>query len=544
MLRLTGSGEVQLLDLRTNIEERMRLESLGFDLDQGMVVEDGGRAYGASDAVAYLAALTTPSDVLNRLNRSAFSRPSLARILYPLLRSGRWLVLFLMNRRMIEDTDDASSARREIFTTFFALFTLFHFFNYAFEYQRFPPSWDMFMVLGAALLAFFRPSSSRALFILMLVSSISTVVQAPVHSNHTIVRSMALLGYWLSFFTAMARNERISSIFERFAPAGCAALLVMYFFGVFHKINTDFLDPTTSCAMALWEMMPKPLSLLDGPFIESMTIYGTFAVESAIVAALLLRRFRHIGIATGIAFHLLLSLSAYAMYISFTMLALALHTLFLNEKAARAILASDFVSLIKRKLAEPIYKLLAVGFLILLAVFALMGSYTLASLAVFPLVLPFCWAVLRFGNQPGPYVAKWRTLTIGSVVGVLFFINCSMPYAGLKTAQAVNMFANLRLEAGASNHLIFRSANRPFRYLDDVAVIEGSTMGVVYYDLLSWLEKNPDKSVSFKMNGKAYQNQNARTLADDINQRLHPRWFRKWFHFQPVYLSEPERCNI
>lgn len=542
MLRLSKSGQVQLVDLRENEAAKVELEQLGFDLDQGMVVEDEGRRYGGSDAVAYLAPLTTPSDALNKINRAAFSRPAIARILYPLLRSGRWLVLFLMNRRMIEDRDDASLARREIFATFFALFSVFHFFNYAFEYQRFPPSWDLFLVLGAAVVTFFRPSSARVLFALMLVSTISTIVQAPVHSNHTMVRSAALLGYWLSFAIAMARNDRVSLIFERFAPAGCAALLVMYFFGIFHKINTDFLNPATSCAMALWQLMPRPISMLEGPVIEHMAIYGTFIVEGAIVLALLTRRLRHVGIAAGIAFHLLLSLSGYAMYISFTML--ALHTLFLNEKAARAILESQLVLLVRRKLAEPIYMVLALAFILWLAAFAFVGSYTFASLGAFPLILPFCWAVLRYGGAPGVYTARWQTLGVGIAVGVLFFINCTLPYAGLKTAQTVNMFANLRLEAGQSNHLVFSSDYRPFRYLDDVAVIEGASLGIVYYDLLSSLEQNPDKSLTFEMNGKTYRNQNAETLADDIEERLHPAWFRKWFHFQPVHLGQPEPCNV
>lgn len=544
MLRLSKSGQVQLVDLREDEAAKAELEELGFDLDQGMVVEDEGRRYGGSDAVAYLAPLSTPSDALNRINRAVFSKPSIARILYPLLRSGRWLVLFLMNRRMIEDRDDASLARREIFATFFALFSVFHFFNYAFEYQRFPPSWDLVMVLGAAVLMFFRPSSARVLFALMLVSTISTIVQAPVHSNHTMVRSAALLGYWLSFFIAMARNDSVSLIFERFAPAGCAALLVMYFFGIFHKINTDFLDPATSCAMALWQLMPRPFAMLEGPVIEHMAIYGTFIIEGAIVLALLIRRFRHVGIAVGIAFHLLLSLSGYAMYISFTMLALALHTLFLNEKAARAIIGAQFVLLIRRKLAEPIYKLLALSFILWLAAFAFIGNYTFASLGAFPLILPFCWAVLRYGGAPGAYIARWQTISVGMLVGVLFFLNCSLPYAGLKTAQTVNMFANLRLEAGQSNHLIFSSDYRPFRYLDDVAVIEEAKLGIVYYDLLSWLEQNPNQSLTFEMNGKTYRNQNAGTLADEIKKHLHSAWFRKWFHFQPVYLEHPEPCNV
>lgn len=75
-------------------------------------------------------------------------------------------------------------------------------------------------------------------------------------------------------------------------------------------------------------------------------------------------------------------------------------------------------------------------------------------------------------------------------------------------------------------------------------MIEGASLGIVYYDLLSSLEQNPDKSLTFEMNGKTYRNQNAETLADDIEERLHPAWFRKWFHFQSVHLGQPEPCNV
>lgn len=555
MLRLQKTGGVQLVDLRTATLKRRELEEAGFDLDQGMVVEDGGRRYGGSDAVAYLAALSTNSDLLNRINRMALSSPGVARLVYPVLRSGRWLALFMLNRRMIEDVEDTNQARREIFTIFFGLFSIFHFFNYAFEYNRFPPGWDLVLVLLAAITAVFRPASTRALFVLMLASTISTVVQAPIGSNHTIVRAVALAGYWLSFGYTMARNQHISLIFERFAPAGCGALLVMYFFGVFHKINSDFLDPATSCAMALWAKMPRPLADLNGPIIEYGAIYGTFVVEGMIAAALLTRKFRHVGIAAGIAFHLLLSLSSYAMYISFTTLALALHTLFLNETAARSVINSPLLKLVRAKLEEPIYKLLVLSLVIALAAYAFTGQYTAVSIAALPLVLPFCWAVLRHGAQPGPYVDKRSSLVIGAIVTTLFFVNCSLPYLGLKTAQTVNMFSNLRLEAGASNHLVFSSPPAVFHYLDDVAIVEHAGnnghlawtqtpgMGIVFYELLSELQKNPGLKVTFVLNGRRYANVSAAELPDDIKM-LHPQWFRKFFHFQPVSLQQPEQCNV
>lgn len=541
MVRLQRSVGVRLVDLREDDAMRRELGAAGFDLDGGMVVEDGAARYGGDKAVAYIASLTTPSDAFNRLNRWIFSKPAVAALLYPVLRAGRWFVLFLMGRSFITETSAATSARQEIFATIFALFSVFHFSNYAFAYGRFPPSWDLLALLGAALALLFRPSSRQLLFALMLISTVSTVLQAPVQSNHTIVRSAALLGYWLAFIAAMVRNEPFQRIFDRFAPAGCAALLVMYFFGIFHKINTDFLNPETSCAITLWRMMPWPLSAMQGPLIDYATIYGTFIAEGAIAAALIVKRFRHYGVAAGIAFHLLLSLSAYAMYITFTTLSIALHVLFLSEAAAQQIRSSPVILYVRGKLAQPIYKLGVIGLCLWIAIFAFGGDYSLVTFAALPLVLPFCWAVLRHGAAPD--TERGRVPVISLVVGALFFANCAMPYLGLKTAQSGNMFANLRLEAGVSNHLVFSADHRPFRYLDDVVTIEPGGQSLVYYDLLALLQRNPDQSVSFTRNGKLYQDANARTLATEIERVLLPGWFNKWFHFQPVDLSQPEYCS-
>ena len=147
-------------------------------------------------------------------------------------------------------------------------------------------------------------------------------------------------------------------------------------------------------------------------------------------------------------------------------------------------------------------------------------------------------------------------MVIGTVVSVLFFANCAMPYLGLKSAQAVNMFANLRLEGGVSNHLVLPHPPGPFGYLEDIAVIEDSGgdaelegfrrggYGIVYHDLLVRLQQNPELVVSFVRDGRTYERVGAADLADDSAELLHPEWFRKWFHFQPAALEMPEPCNV
>ncbi|MEL6709140.1 MAG: DCC1-like thiol-disulfide oxidoreductase family protein [Pseudomonadota bacterium] len=546
LMRLQRADEVALVNLRENPEQRAALEAEGYDLDGGMVVDDRGTRFSGDKAVSYLAALSTPSDAFNRLNRVVFSYGWVAALLYPLMRAGRWVTLFLMGQPLMGDVEDTNRHRREIFATFFAFFSIFHVFNYAFEYKVFPPTWDLLAIGVVALALLFRPSSSRILFALMAISTVSTVLQAPIGSNHTIVRAAALLGYWLSFFTAMARNDHVDKVFERFAPAGCAALLVMYFYGVFHKINADFLNPITSCATALWREMPWPLAAMQGPVIDYSAIYGTFVVEGVIAAALLYRPTRHFAVAAGIAFHLLLSLSSYSMYISFTTLSITLHSLFLSENGARAVLNSPVVTAVRAKLAEPIYKGLVVAWLLGLISLAVSGNYTLTTVATLPFILPFCWAVLRYGGEPRDAAepARRSIPVIGLIVGALFFANGAMPYMGLKTAQTINMFANLRLEAGASNHLVFSADHRPFGYLDDVVTLPESGNHVVYYEVLSWAERNPERTVTFIKDGTLYENADAASLKGEIDRVLFPRWVNKWFHFRAVDLTQPKPCGI
>ncbi|MEO0871885.1 MAG: DCC1-like thiol-disulfide oxidoreductase family protein, partial [Pseudomonadota bacterium] len=93
MVRLQRADEVRLVNLREDEDLRARFAAEGFDLDGGMVVDDRGTRFSGDKAVAYMAALSTPSDAFNRLNRWIFSNATLAAALYPLMRAGRWVAL-------------------------------------------------------------------------------------------------------------------------------------------------------------------------------------------------------------------------------------------------------------------------------------------------------------------------------------------------------------------------------------------------------------------------------------------------------------------
>jgi predicted DCC family thiol-disulfide oxidoreductase YuxK len=99
MLRLRESvGEVSLIDARTDAALVAELARQGYPLNDGMAALLGGRIYFGADAVTLLSQLTTASGLMNVATAAVLKRPALARVCYPLMRSGRAAALKLMGR--------------------------------------------------------------------------------------------------------------------------------------------------------------------------------------------------------------------------------------------------------------------------------------------------------------------------------------------------------------------------------------------------------------------------------------------------------------
>jgi predicted DCC family thiol-disulfide oxidoreductase YuxK len=98
-LRLRDSvGTVQLVNARDGGPIVSALVAAGYDLNQGMVAEMKGRIYHGADCIHFLALMSTPSGIFNRVNAAIFRSPTLSEILYPALRFGRAAVLRALGR--------------------------------------------------------------------------------------------------------------------------------------------------------------------------------------------------------------------------------------------------------------------------------------------------------------------------------------------------------------------------------------------------------------------------------------------------------------
>lgn len=96
-------GELVLLDARSGGPIVDEVTAAGLDIDQGMVLKMGDTLYYGADAIHALSLLSTRSGIFNRMSFWLFRSKRLSRLLYPVLRSGRNLLLKLLGKSKINN---------------------------------------------------------------------------------------------------------------------------------------------------------------------------------------------------------------------------------------------------------------------------------------------------------------------------------------------------------------------------------------------------------------------------------------------------------
>ncbi|MCP3460036.1 DCC1-like thiol-disulfide oxidoreductase family protein [Bradyrhizobium sp. CCGUVB23] len=102
LYKLRDRGQrVHLIDARSSHPIVGEIRSRSLDLDEGMVVRWRGRYHHGADAMHLLTILAGDRSIFNQVNRALFSRPQIARALYPVLVGARKLILRLLGRKLI-----------------------------------------------------------------------------------------------------------------------------------------------------------------------------------------------------------------------------------------------------------------------------------------------------------------------------------------------------------------------------------------------------------------------------------------------------------
>ncbi|WP_102145778.1 hypothetical protein [Mycobacterium hubeiense] len=305
--------------------------------------------------------------------------------------------------------------------------------------------------------------SSVAAFVLVLVAGATVAaLNLPAASNHLVLTLLVALAFGAAALWALTTRDREGSYVERWLDAARSpiglTLLGVYLFTVFHKLNSAFFDPSTSCSGSLLAQLLGRNGLevaLNAGVVQSVAI-ATVLIEVAVLVLLAIPRLRCWGVLAGVAFHALLAL---ASFYDFATIVFALYVLLVP--------AEVFAALAPR--AKPLRRLALAGFAahVLLSISAGLAD-TAASpvglpwhtllvatwfIAVGPLMFPLVWAYLAVRDRvetPG-----WRLRPVVLlIIPLLAFVNGVTPYLGLKTVANYSMFSNLHTEEGRTNHLL------------------------------------------------------------------------------------------
>lgn len=105
LARRSDPDGIELLDARVRSDLLAEVTRRGWDIDEGMVLERSGELHYGSDAIAQLAEHGQGRGFFVLVNRLMFARPRLARILYPVLKSFRNLLLKCLGVRRINNLE-------------------------------------------------------------------------------------------------------------------------------------------------------------------------------------------------------------------------------------------------------------------------------------------------------------------------------------------------------------------------------------------------------------------------------------------------------
>ncbi len=96
-------GELKIVDARDSSEIMDEITAMGLDIDQGMVLKMDDEIYYGPDAIHALALIGSRSGVFNRLNYWTFRSKTLSRILYPVLKACRNLLLKSLGKTKVNN---------------------------------------------------------------------------------------------------------------------------------------------------------------------------------------------------------------------------------------------------------------------------------------------------------------------------------------------------------------------------------------------------------------------------------------------------------
>jgi hypothetical protein len=96
-------GDLRTVDARENSEVMNEITAQCLDIDQGMVLKMGEQLYYGADAIHMLVLIGSRSGIFNRFNYWMFKSKTISKIIYPLLKLSRNLLLKILRKTKINN---------------------------------------------------------------------------------------------------------------------------------------------------------------------------------------------------------------------------------------------------------------------------------------------------------------------------------------------------------------------------------------------------------------------------------------------------------
>jgi hypothetical protein len=475
-----------------------------------------------------------------------------------------------------DDTNEDLAVERPqhatVFIWIFAVSSIWHYTSSSTEISRYLLHYDalitplIFLSIVTALVAAVFPDRTWALLTFSIGQLGAIGIRFPFVADHLVMElflNLSIVAAYI-YLAVGARSLRVTTadIFALFSPVGRWLLIIMYFYGTFHKINPGFMSLESSCAVPFVAGFPLPAALLAQEWTQWAAIYGTLIVESIAMVLLLSARTKYVGMLLGMSFHFVIGISKFGTMAHFSAFAMGLHTLFLPSSFGSRI---SNLSLVPRFLKDPgRIRLITIVIVALQLVFALHLGITRQGFLVNSLYalfgLSLLYFVLRHGQmRPGDAPYRLRSpLTVLNLIPVWFFLHCMSPYVGLGTGGTAAMFSGLRTEGGISNHYIIRKPIRLFHYQDDIVYIEAAQnnslkaamrdgQGIVLFDFQRHftVRENLILPIKLRINDDEYSIGDIDAFQKFADERfMKQSWLeRKYMSFRLVDDPHPNRCR-
>lgn len=460
----------------------------------------------------------------------------------------------------------------ELFNLSWAIAVLFHMANH----RVYTDSLSYFLLTISAILLLAKPSSVGRLMLLIFMQLFQVLVSMPAVPNHwlfmafvnlTIVQAMIYQAVKTKTF-----NVNKELLLKTFAPVVRVELLILYFYVVFHKLNSDFFTPEISCATDFLAAQDSTGLLKQNNQVLALNAYLSVGLEAIIPLLMLFRKTRQLGLLIGLVFHCVLAFNPINGFYDISAMIFATYILFTTQEFTNEVYRwyDKFLAWKARirvglsRFTVPKLAIITIGVTMVFGGLIVLMWYLNTKdffreffWTAFNIVFigPFVFAMFK---KKGSAVKETNYFSMPAWSFLLFpvivFLNGLTPYLGLKTENAYAMFSNLRTEGGKTNHYLVPVSTQIFDYQKDLVEVVSSSdqlltnmknenQLMVYFAFKNYVNTKKPARVEYLRNGeKKIFVLNDPTTHGDMLQR-DARLLRKIMNYRTISKYDPQPCK-